>query len=320
VPLLNPPDILPEAMRFLLRTLLAHKDGACDKDELLALVAPSGLAEALKGVEKAEAPDPSGEKQSGGQVIVQKSFDALTMLGFCSLEDGRVYASSLTRQLWRTVDGLTALSFARQLRARVWQVEDSDQGGTRTNDLVAALGLMHATRDPLKPFFFEDGPGRRFDVLQADRYGKDKDAWPVGNRWRWVPARRWAIYLGMGRPTPAPPRATGLLADASRALAEDLDSVEPTTYAINAFIAQCALAVPICDTGRFSKWTGIADAEVSPGLSLSLRQLEIDGHLTLERQSDTDGMTVALGSGSDSRDYVTHVRWHPASSDRRGRQ
>ena len=43
--LLNPPDILPEAMRFLVRTLLAAPDQELDRSDLISLVAPRGQAD-----------------------------------------------------------------------------------------------------------------------------------------------------------------------------------------------------------------------------------------------------------------------------------
>lgn len=39
--LLNPPDILPEAMRYLVRALLALRAPRVDRDELIGLVAPA---------------------------------------------------------------------------------------------------------------------------------------------------------------------------------------------------------------------------------------------------------------------------------------
>ena len=45
--LLNPPDILPEAMRYLVRALLALRPPRVDRDELIGLVAPPGLTEAM---------------------------------------------------------------------------------------------------------------------------------------------------------------------------------------------------------------------------------------------------------------------------------
>lgn len=315
MPLLNPPDILPEAMRFLLRALLAHKHATCERDELFALVAPVGWGDSLKAIDKNEMAE-SGEERSGsGQLIAQRSFDALVIVGLANLQDGRAAASDSARQIWNTVGEVTAASFSRQLRAHVWQAEASDPGASRVHDLVGALGLMYAAKEPLKPFHFDAERTRRFDTIQVERHGVEQSNWPVGNRERWVSARRWAVYLGLGRPIPASRAipATGLIAEASSALLDESNFTAPGLYPIGRFLSQCAKVVPVADTGPFTGWAESAESEVSPGMSLTLRQLEAQGHLKLESQSDSAGMTVALGTHADLRELKTHVNWHPCA-------
>ncbi len=74
MPLLNPPDILPEAMRFLLRAVLAHQGGRCTKAALLALVAPEGLAEAMRPLDSDKEDDSDGENTAAsGRLIADRS-------------------------------------------------------------------------------------------------------------------------------------------------------------------------------------------------------------------------------------------------------
>lgn len=314
MPLINPPDILPEAMRFLLRTLLGHKYAECDKDELLALVAPAGLGEALKAVERSEAAVPADEAQKGGQVIAQKSLDALGALALVELREGRVLAVDAVKVSAKSVNGLTATVFARMLRTRIWQIE-AGGAGSAAHDLVSALAVMFAAEEPLEPLYFEGGHGRRFDMIQSVRFGAAQSGWSVGNSTRWPAARRWAIYLGLGCPIPATRtvQSTGLIVEASRALQEDLE-LPAGTYQINSFLQRCAEVLPIADGGAFTQWSAPGDPEVSPGMSLTLRQLEVLGDLSVESRSDTsNGMIVALGTRPDLREHITHVNWHPGA-------
>ena len=313
MPLLNPPDIIPEAMRFLLRALLAHKHATCERDELFALVAPVGWSDLLKAVDKNEMAESGEERQGSGQLIAQRSFDALVALGLAILRDGRATASDSARQAWRIADEVTAASFSRQLRSHIWRAEASDPGTPRVHDLIGALSLMYAAKEPLRPFHFDAGHSRRFDGVQAERLGADQSSWPVGNRERWMSARRWAVYLGLGRPIPASRAipATGLIAEASSALIDESDFAAPGLYPIGRFLSQCARVVPVADTGPFTGWAESTESTVSPGMSLTLRQLEAQGHLELENQSDTAGMIVALGTHADLREHKTHVNWHP---------
>ena len=82
--LLNPPDILPEAMRFLVRALLAVRDQELDRSELISLVAPRGLTEAMDSIAAGDADlsaaDPD-DLRTGGSIIAEASLDGLRTLG-----------------------------------------------------------------------------------------------------------------------------------------------------------------------------------------------------------------------------------------------
>jgi hypothetical protein len=314
VPLINPPDILPEAMRFLLRALLGHKHAECDRDELLALVAPAGLGEALKAVDRSEAAVSGDQAQKGGLVIAQRSLEALGALKLVEVREGRVFALDTATAAGKNVDGLTACAFAHMLRAQIWRVE-ADGGTSAVHDLVSALAVMFAAEEPLEPFYFEGAHGRRFDMIQSARFGAKQSDWSVGNSVQWPAARRWAIYLGLGSPIPATKtvQSTGLIVEASQALQADLD-LATGTYQINAFLQRCADVLPIADGGAFTQWSAPGGAEVSPGMSLTLRQLEALGSVSLETRSDTTGMTIALGTRPDLCELVTHLNWHPGAA------
>ena len=90
MPLLNPPDILPEAMRFLLRAVLAHRGARCPKPELLALVAPEGLTEAMRPLDSDKDNNPDLDNTAAsGRLIADRSLSALISLGLVLRTRGR---------------------------------------------------------------------------------------------------------------------------------------------------------------------------------------------------------------------------------------
>lgn len=314
MPLLNPPDILPEAMRFLLRSLIAHPGNRCEKSALLALVAPDGLADVMKPLESNKDEEPDGDNTStSGRLIADKSLVALTSLGFVSMNGPEVSATDLASRHWQSYQNVTAPSFSRVLRSEIWRVATAaDTGKTdkSVSDLTNALAVLYATPEPLRPFEFETGNGRLFADAQKPRFGPHKSGWPVTNKEQWLTLRRWAPYLGLAQPV----TSRSLVADASRALVEDLAGFPAQRYTVSDFLAECRKHLPICDGGPLSLWEPIDDQELSPGVSMSVCQLEADGHLTLPAaESDTEARIVALGAPGESR-RISHVVWHPITA------
>jgi hypothetical protein len=309
--LLNPPDILPEAMRFLLRAVLAHPGGRCGKAALLALVGPEGLAEAMKPLDSDKDEDPDGENTaSSGRLIADRSLSALVSLGLVALDSSEVAATDVALRHWRTAPEVIAASFSRVLRSQIWRaaaIDGAIDKDTRTGDLVNALAVLFAAREPLRPFEFETGVGRRFAAAQTQWFGSDKRGWPVTNKEQFLPFCRWGPYLGLAQPI----NSNSLVADASRALLEDLAGLSAQRFRAADFFAHCGEILPISDGGPRSLWKPHDGRELSPGLSMSLYQLAAAGHLTLPAaESDTDAVIVTLGvPGGSTR--VSHINWHP---------
>src|SRR6266496_3241175 len=102
MPLLNPPDILPEAMRFLLRAVLAHRGARCPKPELLALVAPDGLTEAMRPLDSDKDEDPDVDNTAAsGKLIADRSLSALVSLGLVALDGADVAVTEVALRQWR---------------------------------------------------------------------------------------------------------------------------------------------------------------------------------------------------------------------------
>jgi hypothetical protein len=310
MPLLNPPDILPEAMRFLLRAVLAHRGARCPKPELLALVAPEGLTEAMRPLDGGKDEDSDvDETAASGRLIADRSLSALTSLGLVALDGGEVTATEVALSHWGSASVVSAASFSRVLRSHIWRIAATDVApeAEAVEDMVNALAVLFAARDPLRPFEFETGAGRRFDAAQTQWFGPHKQDWPVTNATQFRPFCRWAPYLGLAQPI----TATRIVADASRALLEDLADLPHQRFRAAEFVTRCGTTLPIVDGGPRSLWKADDGQELSPGLSVSLRQLEAAGHLTLPpAESDTDTLVVTLGVLGEST-RISHITWHP---------
>jgi hypothetical protein len=324
--LLNPPDILPEAMRFLVRALLAAREVELERNELISLVAPRGLTEAMNSVAADDADlsaaDPE-DLRTGGSIIAERSLDGLRTLGLVEQSGSRVKLAGAAAR-WKTPSDASPDSMCRVLLDTVIQMGASD-ASRGIGDLVQALIILHTAEQPLRPFdAFESatnaGRGRSFASQQAKVLGEERiDNWPVPNRQQWLPLRRWASYLGLARSV----STTGLIPDASEALIRRLPAIRPGDYAVRDFIARCASAVPILDGGALQ--TGHDPlhegdhAVLSGGLSISLLQLEADGYVKLDQRSDASGRTLRLRPDGSADRVVTTVIWQQTPIRRGGR-
>jgi hypothetical protein len=318
--LLNPPDILPEAMRFLTRALLAHRQATCSEEELLSLVAPQGLVEAMKSIgSDADTDEPVDDLLTGGMVIAKASLDALSRLKLLNLEGRSVTAGDDMLTEWSTARDVTPRSFARVIRRAVWR-QASGPEPQRVFDLVQAVALLAAAPEPLKPFdsFDSSNATRPFQKFQASHLGTKQEDWAVGNSPRWLAFRRFAPYIGVAllTSTRTAKSSAGLTADSSAALAEDLE-LTAGLYDVATFVDSCASALPFLDGGPYSIDDHRPAQELSGGLSLSLRQLQAKGLLELLVESDIATRTVALGAEPGSRENISHVRWIGNSKTRK---
>src|SRR6201999_1027735 len=194
--LLTPPDILPEAMRFLLRAVLAHRGGRCEKRVLIALVAPEGLTEAMKALGSDKDDDTDAENTAAsGRLIADRSLTALVSLGLVTMDGPEVAATDVTLSCWGTPSDISAASFSQVLWSRIWHIavtHEASDTDAPVNDLVNALAVLFAAPEPLRPFEFETGIGRRFATAQTKWFGPLKRDWPVTNATQFLPFCRWA--------------------------------------------------------------------------------------------------------------------------------
>src|SRR4051812_3394352 len=105
-------------MRFLMRTVLAFSAGTCTQDDLLALVAPVGLVEAMATVGSGidDGDESVDDPKTGGSKIANASLGALRRLGLVQVDGGLVTATETAISTWRAPKDVTARSFARRVR------------------------------------------------------------------------------------------------------------------------------------------------------------------------------------------------------------
>ncbi len=312
--LVTSPDILPEAMRFLVRTVLQHPDRRCDRTDLLALVAPEGLADVMKRPDRDATSESSGENTAAsGNKIARDSLVAAQTLGLLAADGPWIVPTDATLARWADAVQVSGPSFSRALRRHLWSTaatSDAASNDDRVADLVDGLAVLFASPEPLRVFEFESGSGRRFNNAQSEWFGTDKTGWPVTNLTQFRPFVRWVGYLGYARHADT----YAVIADASAAITEDLDALPAARYRLTEFIGHCANVLPVLDEGSHSLWKPGDRREVSPGLAVTLTQLEASGHLTIEPpESDRESMTIALASTVPAR-RVSHVNWHPRST------
>ena len=315
MPILNPPDVLPEAMRFLVRAVIAMK-GKVGQQELISLVAPVGLSEAMR-VEQtddddAEQTDPA----TAGRRIADASLTALRQLGMVEMNSEH---SQLTRSMserFKTVDSVTGTEFAQALSHHIVGVE----GKTVADDLLRACGVLFAATDPLVPFdqFSEARASRNFQPHQREILKTDQQAeWAVGNKERWLSLRRIGPYLGWLEIV-ATDKTPDLIPDCSDALEKHLRLAEPRWYSGGDFVAMCAKQFPFLDGGDFAFAAGRSEGELSGGLSLTLLNLEHRGVIELRDESDAPALDLVVGNTAGARKRFRRVNLKAPDKSRKG--
>lgn len=317
MPLLNPPDILPEAMRFLVRVLVSASGRQMPREDLLALVAPTGLVEAMDalGGDAGELFGDDADFRTGGAKIARASLTALRTLELVDLTGETVFLSD-SNMHWKSYGDVTANSFAHSLlTAFLARATSSEQiEGGPVGDLRYALNVLYAADDPLWPFVsFEpsrDQQRRPFSAEQQDKLG-ERSSWAIPNKEQYTTFTRMAPYLGLARAV----GSGGLIADASIALQMLLPRGTQGDQGVAEFVATCARALPLLDGGALHS---IYEAEesgghavLSPAMSLTLLQLEADGVVKLKRLSDVGLRTIRTSSSGDHDQAVSHVTWLP---------
>ena len=208
MPVLTSPDVLPEAMRYITKVLLAQ-GGTAPKSELHRLISPSGLQGAFKGSERFE---PGNAAANCRDTQTLTAMASIGLVAYGRGEDADVtlveeFADRLPK--WDRLDGAAFASFFaneaiddRNLETEGEDKRDADgsERGDGAADLVHALAMLMWMPDPLDPLGFEAGADRKsLQDFQMKTLGPDSDDWLLRNRERFPNFVRWATYLGFAR-------------------------------------------------------------------------------------------------------------------------
>jgi hypothetical protein len=306
MPLLNPPDALPEAMRFILRVLLAN-DGPLPEQEVRRLVAPVGLNRKKTDLEG------EGHKTGASEIIFEASVDALRGLGLASREpsgDRSITVKRVVSDRFRDWSDLTAKEFSNFLAGEILfspSGTDGNEIGAGGQDLSEAVSFVMFLSDPLNGFTsFEGGEGRKFLDAQFGELGTDRDGWVVGNTERYQSLRRWLTYIGVTRIF-----KTGMIIEPSRRIESRVLSTVDAQISIDHLLDRLGELLPFTDRGtggmmiknRMATEFGVD--EVSPGLAVGLEVLAAQGKVRLMNLDDAP--SFAFPSSSDSRTRYSHI-------------
>jgi hypothetical protein len=309
MPFLTSPDVLPEAMRFIVRVLLRSEDPIPQSD-LLRLIAPAGLVEAVNGT----GPDSDDKFSPTGQIIADKTLAEMRGAGIvdqATTGTRAVTASSIVTDAFPSWDAVHADVFADFLRTAVVaaasDVLDEDAGGG-AEDLAHAIALLFLMPGPLTPIAaFEEGKGKSLAEFQTRHLGDDIAKWVVRGPVRYPQLVRWASYLGYARLD----NKGRLLIDPSVALHGPVSAIVQDEMDLPTFIDRLGIAVPPTDRGRIGSAVReklSADQTrngLSPGVALGLVTLHHQGVIKLTDQDDAESLSFPVVE-SEILDY-THI-------------
>lgn len=316
MPILNPPNILPEAMRFLIRAVIAS-NGKLSSDELIDLVAPPGMAEALK--DGANSPDDdrdSGNRKglsTAGRTIAECSLAALKQLSLLTEHEETVSLGDVPLS-WKKVEHVSPSEFAILLESSIL----SPTGKEVATDLISACALIHVADRPLEPFDgFEESSTRSFSAHQRTFLNSDNQQdWAVGNTERWQSLRRLGPYLGWLEPVDTN-GGFGIIPNATVAIQRWLATVDSITLPASDFLDRLFARFPFMAPKFFPVGPSLPPGTIPGGVSLSLFGVAQNGAIKLENQSDASVVRLSIAPGHEVP--VSHVRINSPKSGKRKR-
>lgn len=316
--LLNPPNILPEAMRFLVRAAVATK-GRATGAELVELVAPTGLAETMSQIHSGDGDaddQPTGNVRDGGRKIANDSLAALLQLEILREEDGRIVLGDHSDPSWRKAELVSPSSFVAHLERAVLR----PTGQQVASDLIGGTSVMFAADAPLRPFdgFDEATASRKFvEHQQLILSSESRDDWFVVNKERWSSLRRLGPAIGWVAPLHVKGRI-GLVPNAATAVRRWVGSLETRELSATEFLQSAAHQFPFFDGGSASRRPLQATGTLSGGVSLTLLSLARSGLIEFVQDADAARFSLSLGSGHQQEFTGVLIR-RPTAKKRSGK-
>lgn len=316
--LLNPPNMLTEAMRFLIRAVVASK-GKLGSPDLIALVGVPGLAEAMSQIHTGDIDGddhPGGSMKDGGRKnIAKESLLALLRLGILEENGGSIELGEYSDPAWRKVSDVTTRSFIERFEFAIL----TERGQAVGTDLLKSAAVIYTARNPLSAFdgFDESAATRRFAEHQEKELGTaNQEEWGVGNRERWVSFRRMGSSLGWMSPLYVNGRS-GLIPNAAPSLQRWLPVIEPGLHDGGEFLRGAATRLPFLDDGSLSLRKISAGDVLSGGLSLTLLNLQHRKLIELVDQADASKYGISVGG--EHLEFFSHVKVLPSARKNRMR-
>ena len=315
MPFINPPDVLPEAMRFIVRLLLQAEEPV-PQAEVVRRISPAGLAEVTSGTPLDEKP----KLGPAGRVIVEATLTAMRGAGLLvevSGSDREIGLTPLVSEHFSKWEEVDAESFAQFLLEQVVAVasdvfEGSDEAKTGgAEDLAHTISLLLQMPNPMDPISgFESGGGKTLQAFQGEQFGLNpkKAGWLVPNNEQYLNVARWVSYLGFGYAD----GSRGLLIEPSAVLKEPVQNVlGKTDMPLEKFLEGLGSQIPVTDRGAIALSVtsrlklARPDDQLSPGLAFGLRVLHEQKVIELIPKSDVQSFDFPLRDGSEMR--YSHV-------------
>ena len=316
MPFINPPDVLPEAMRFIVRLLL-QAGGPVPQAEVVRRISPAGLAEVTSGTPLDENPK-LGE---AGRIVVEATLAAMQGAGLVEVSgsEREVGLTPLVSEHFSKWEKVDAESFAQFLLEQVvavasdvFEASDEDEakaGGAE--DLAHTISLLLQMPNPMDPISgFESGGGKTLQAFQGEQFGLNpkKAGWLVPNPEQYLNVARWVSYLGFGYVD----GDRGLLMEPSAVLKEPVQNVlGKTDMPLERLLEALGSQIPITDRGAVASAVinrlknPLAKDQLSPGLAFGLCVLHEQKVIKLGHKADAASFGFPVRDGSEER--YTHV-------------
>lgn len=306
------PDVLPEPMRLIVRCLMGLKK-PIPQDELVRLIAPNGLSEALASATWTGVPEAKGQ---AGKLIVELSLAEMRKAGLVEIgptkQDTPVSLGDAITSAFPNARAVRADSFSAFLRESVLPGRCQSMGESGPDDSTAAdLGIVLALAlwvdDPLTPLDgFDAKSERTLKAIQSHQLGGNRSDWFLTNNEQYQPFIAWSIYLGF-----AVSEGGGqIMVDPTEALQHALAGILEDDEPIGAVLERLGETLPSTDRGIWGRRVASSleidpTATVSPGVALGLARLEHSGAISMTNKSDAESLALPVDPRRQRR--ISHV-------------
>jgi hypothetical protein len=311
MPILDPPNILPE-LGFVTFRVLARHEGSLSWRDLRSRLVPDRLE---RGQEFApgdlDSSDIDPTRRNDANDPLNQTIRSLADIGLIRLSDGTLSLDVRPREIGdRRAD---RREYIRLLTGCVMANSEGHLGkwdsAPGASDLTRSLAFV-LLLDPHRPLYFRSGTvhpeisASATDVerKRIDHIGIERDTGQViHNVERWLPFQRWAVALGFATPIPPPSGASTsqqrlLAIDPTPALRTAIAPFEPASYAADDFLHLICEALPVLPPyGRLFQdvadhWKGrfpIPAGDVPPTLTHAIERLAEHQLISIETGADS---------------------------------